>query len=253
MTSESSNQHHLSNPSAINVINPSSFAYYYPMETSMHQNAILLDPFMGSQVPVGQSSEYSYLQSYAQQAVIHQDVAASFAYTVPQYPVYNDPYAMPGMNGQLYPAMQGFSRPALMETTALVPASSCSIADARNYKKVQCRHFAAGMCVRGATCGFKHGENDNGDSLREMVLPRMVPVMSHMNAGKPFRVVPCQHWLAGNCRKGAFCTFRHEIPAVNHTVTSAQQKHNLPYQLSSANGPSARHLEGNTDRMDGNH
>jgi hypothetical protein len=110
---------------------------------------------------------------------------------------------------------------AHQQAAQLMASETCAPTDSRNYKRVQCRHFAAGMCVRGATCGFKHGEHDTGDSLQAMVLPPMVPMISHLNADKPFRVVPCQHWLAGNCRKGEFCTFRHEFPAVNPTVSSS--------------------------------
>ncbi len=244
MASAPSNQHSMGYlPSPVNAINPSAFAHYYPMsgmEASIQPSAILVDPYMGNQV--AHSAEFSYWQSYARQAVVHPDVAQSIAFAVPQYPVYavgpthDDPYGMsPGISGmlnvagQMYPSMPTYHQPTSMQGSALMSTETGVPADTRNYKKVQCRHFAAGMCVRGATCGFKHGDNDNGDSLRAMVVPAMVPMMSHLNAGKPFRVVPCQHWLTGSCRKGAFCTFRHEFPAVNPTVsTSSQHNKYLP-------------------------
>ena len=253
MTSSSSNQFSIGLPSSANTLNAASFTHYYPMsgmEAPIQPSTMLIDPYTGNHLQSNHSAEFSYWQSYARQAVAHQDAAASLAYTVPQYPVYavvpphDDIYGMPsGMNGmlniagQMYPAMPSY-QPSSMEGSALMASEPCVPTDARNYKKVQCRHFAAGMCVRRATCGFKHGENDNGDALQAMVLPAMVPMMSHLNAGKPFRVVPCQHWLAGNCRKGAFCTFRHEFPAVNHTVSPAQQSKYLPSDSSSIGPPS---------------
>jgi len=250
MTSGSSNSYTIGVPSSINSPNPSSYAYYYGIEPSIpvarQTSSMLIDPFTGNRLQAGHSAEYSYMQSYARQAAAaHSDVAASIGYAVPQFPVYavvsptDDPYGMsPGMLSA-YSAMQSYHQhqPTNMEGSALMTAESVPT-DSRNYKKVQCRHFAAGMCVRGATCGFKHGEHDNGASSRGMVLPRMVPMMSHLNAGKPFRVVPCQHWLAGNCRKGVFCTFRHEFPAVNPTVsTSLQQTYSSD---STAVGPPAQ-------------
>jgi hypothetical protein len=251
MATYSSNQYTSGLLSTANASNPATFAHYYPVsriEMPIQSSAILADPYTGNQLQVGHSAEYSFWQSYARQAAVHPDVAASIAYTLPQYPVYtvgsphDDPYGMPhGINGmlnvagQMYPAMPTYRQPTSMEGSALMAAETCVPSDTRNYKKVQCRHFAAGMCVRGATCGFKHGDDDNGDSLRAMVLPAMMPMMSHLNAGKPFRVVPCQHWLTGNCKKGAFCTFRHEFPAVNPTVS----KHNqyLPSSDSSSIAP----------------
>jgi hypothetical protein len=250
MTSGSSNSYTNGLPTSTNAPNPSSFAYYYGIEQSIpvarQPNSMIMDPFMGNRLQAGHSAEYSYMQSYARQAAAHSDVAASIGYAVPQFPVYavvsptDDPYGMsPGMlnaAGQMYSAMQPYHQPATMEGSALMAAESAPT-DARNYKKVQCRHFAAGMCVRGATCGFKHGEHDTGSTSRGMVLPRMVPMMSHMNAGKPFRVVPCQHWLAGNCRKGMFCTFRHEFPAVNPTVSSSSQQAFTQSDSSTTAGP----------------
>jgi hypothetical protein len=252
MASDSSRQYPIGVPSSTNALNHSSFAHYYPTggESSIQSSAILVDPYMGNALQTSHSAEYSYWQSYARQAAAHSEAAASIAYGVPQYPVYavgppnDEPYEMPhGMNAmlnaasQMYPPIPTYHQPTSMDGAALMAAESCIPADTRNYKKVQCRHFAAGMCVRGATCGFKHGENDNGDALHAMVLPRMVPMVSHLNAGKPFRVVPCQHWLVGNCRKGAFCTFRHEFPAVNPTVSSStipRQMHSPPESFSNS-------------------
>lgn len=246
MASDSSKQYPMGLPSSTNALNPSSFAHYYPTgeESSIQSSSIRVDPYTGNPLQASHSAEYSYWQSYTRQAVAHSEIAASIAYAVPQYPVYsvgppNDdsmlmPHSLNAMlnaAGQMYPSMPTYHQGTSMEGAALMAVETCIPADTRNYKKVQCRHFAAGMCVRGATCGFKHGENDNGDALHAMVLPRMVPMVSHLNAGKPFRVVPCQHWLVGNCRKGAFCTFRHEFPAVNPTISSSTiqaQMHSAP-------------------------
>jgi hypothetical protein len=253
MASDSSKQYATGIPSSMNALNPASFAHYYPMselESSIQSNR-LLDPYMGNALQAGHAADFSYWQSYARQAAAHSDAAASIAYAVPQYPVYavgppnDEQYDMPrGMNGmlnaagQMFPAMPTYHQPTSMDGAALMAIETGVPTDTRNYKKVQCRHFAAGMCVRGATCGFKHGENDTGDALHAMVLPRMVPMVSHLNAGKPFRVVPCQHWLVGNCRKGAFCTFRHEFPAVNPIVSSAiQRQMHSPSEASSSSAP----------------
>ena len=234
LASDSTNQYPIGLRSSPNSLNPTSFNHYFPIggiEASIQPSALLVDPYTGNQMQGGHSLEFSYWQSYSQQAVVHPDVAA---YALPQYPVYavapqnDDPYGMPpGLSGmlntagQMYPAIPNYHQPTSMEVSTMMASETCAPSDSRNYKRVQCRHFAAGMCVRGATCGFKHGEHDTGDSLQAMVLPPMVPMISHLNAGKPFRVVPCQHWLAGNCRKGGFCTFRHEFPAVNPTVSSS--------------------------------
>lgn len=81
----------------------------------------------------------------------------------------------------------------------------------KNYKTLPCRHFQRGHCMRGAACGFRHGEEEGGQppSQEYGLLPAE---LSHpVHPGRPFRVVTCRRWAQGNCSLGDKCTFRHDF------------------------------------------
>lgn len=83
---------------------------------------------------------------------------------------------------------------------------------AKNYKTVPCRHFVRGHCMRGAACGFRHGDDDSSSSAPNGLVGQLPAELSNpLYPGRPFRVVTCRRWAQGSCSLGDRCTFRHDF------------------------------------------
>lgn len=64
--------------------------------------------------------------------------------------------------------------------------------------------------MRGAACGFRHGEEEGNNQLPNQEYGQLPAELSHpVHPGRPFRVVTCRRWAQGNCSMGERCTFRH--------------------------------------------
>mmetsp|Transcript_79059 Transcript_79059/g.223741 ORF Transcript_79059/g.223741 Transcript_79059/m.223741 type:complete len:318 (-) Transcript_79059:123-1076(-) len=74
-------------------------------------------------------------------------------------------------------------------------------ASSHKYKSTPCKFFAQGMCTRGSSCTFSHGEQE----------PPPIGARSFGAAGgggAPHST-PCKFFAMGQCKRGAQCTFSH--------------------------------------------
>lgn len=86
----------------------------------------------------------------------------------------------------------------------------------KNYKTVQCRHFLRGHCMRGSSCGFRHGDDEGSSSAPDTVGNLPAELSNPLYPGRPFRVVTCRRWAQGSCTLGDRCTFKHDFDTTQH-------------------------------------
>jgi hypothetical protein len=101
--------------------------------------------------------------------------------------------------------------------TAAAPAPN-------KYKTVQCRHFIRGHCMRGALCGFRHGDDESSTAPPPSLGQLPAELANPLYPGRPFRVVTCRRWAQGNCTLGDRCTFKHDFENSTQYTTGTKRQ-----------------------------
>jgi len=81
-----------------------------------------------------------------------------------------------------------------------------------HYKTIPCRHWLRGDCKLGASCNFRHGENDENATLPMRACYREMPQQMRLNESMPSiktGTKPCRHFQRGYCERGDMCNFAH--------------------------------------------
>lgn len=150
----------------------------------------------------------------------------------PMIPTYHHPVSAVSMASALYgggqPVMYGYPYYGMMGVIGQPSAISSGIP--KNYKTVQCRHFLRGHCMRGSSCGFRHGEDETSTEQAPESFGQIPAELANpIYPGRPFRVVTCRRWAQGNCTLGDRCTFKHDFDHAQH-YQAAGAKRQLPGQ-----------------------
>jgi hypothetical protein len=116
--------------------------------------------------------------------------------------------------GGAQPMMYGYGYYSPIQPT--IPASLAP----KNYKTVPCRHFQRGHCMRGSSCGFRHGEEEHVNVPPTSFGHLPAELSNPLYPGRPFRVVTCRRWAQGSCTLGDRCTFKHDFENSHNYVSS---------------------------------
>ena len=151
-------------------------------------------------------------------AQIHQQQQQQSAASQPRPMAYTASAMASALYGGGQPVVYGYGYYGQM-MPAMIPAPLPAMGGPpRNYKTLQCRHFLRGHCMRGDSCGFRHGEEMvTGTPETFGQLP--AELANPMHPGRPFRVVTCRRWVQGTCPHGDRCTFRHDFDSAQDGTT----------------------------------
>ena len=137
----------------------------------------------------------------------------------PQQQAYPTPSAMAsavyGGGQQMMYGYGYYGQPMMAQPVMIGAPMQSNAMPPKNFKTLPCRHFIRGHCMRGDSCGFRHGEGEApGAPPNYGQLPP--DLANPVHPGRPFKVVTCRRWLQGSCMLGDRCTFRHDFDTTNN-------------------------------------